>query len=160
MNIAKLSLNVLYVCLFSMGILSCSSSKKVEDEINAEDKEAIVELKSELKFKTHYGFEGVTDITATNSSNNTLDISHLLLHIEQEGSNKYKTHTLDDLHLVDKLDSGAAIEIQLSLDEIIESDFGGKTDSYNVSIVYKSGSALKNGDERNIYFISYKYKGK
>lgn len=127
---------------------------------NTADKEAIAELKSVLKFKTHFGLEGDMDIKATNTSNNTLDLSNLIIHIEQVGTKKYKTYTLQELVVADKLNANQAMDLQLSLDERIENDFGGIVDGYNVSIVYKSKVPLKNGDERNIYYISYNYIGK
>ncbi len=131
-----------------------------QEEISLSDKEAITILKSELKFKTHYGMKGETDINATNVSANTLDLSDLLLHIEQDESKKYKTRTLQEMRVVEKLDSNTDLDIRLPLDEVIENDFSGKVGRYNVSIVYKSEVPLENSDERNIYYIAYKYKGK
>ena len=160
MNTVKFTLSFIHICLISIALFSCSSTKKMVEKPNYSDSEAITELKSGLKFKTHFGSEGDMDIKATNISDNTLDLSELSIYIEQVGTKKYKAYTLQELQAADKLNTDQAMDLQLSLDERIESDFAGSENIYNVSIVYKSKSPLQNGDERNIYYISYKYTGK
>lgn len=160
MNILKQIIALLYIGFFCIGIVSCSPSKKMATELNPTEKEEVAALKSKLKFKTHYGLKGDTDIKATNLSSSILDISDLTLFVAQEGTDNYQTLTLEDLHIAEKLNINEVMAIQLPLDEIIERDFESQAVRYNVSIVYNSKKPLKNDDERNIYFFTYTYKGK
>jgi|GEM_PF-5817445 len=72
MNIVKHSFQILILCLFCVGLSSCSSSKNLTSDLS--DKEAISELKEALKFKTHFDADGGMDVQATNSSAKSLDI--------------------------------------------------------------------------------------
>ena len=160
MTITTKYLYLLYVTVLSIGLLSCSSSKNIGTEAMEYDRTEIAELKTSLKFKTHFGLKGDLDIRTTNISNSSLDLSNLLLYIEQSTSKKFKAYNLDDFEVNSNLKANSTIDLSLSLNETIESDFGRIADIYNVSIVFKSDKPLQNGEERNIYFISYDYKDK
>lgn len=153
MNLIKLTLQTFLIGLFSLTILSCSSSKNAAPSIS--DKEAIAEIKDALQFKTHFDADGNMDIMATNASKTSLDISDLVIHVEKLENGKFKTFTLSDLQIANTIAPNKAVNFDLELNEWIENYFAGQPDKYNVSIAYKSDKPLNHKEERNIYYISY-----
>ena len=157
MNYKSIYPSYLGLLFLLFGLISCSGSKNLSTNDSAQN---LMEIKEYLKFKTHFGAEGSMNIKATNSGNKALEISELSVIIEQVDSKQSKSYSLEELGVTPKIAPSEMAVFELSLEDRITQDFDGVKGKYNVVLAYGTDKALKNTDERSIYFITYKYPNK
>lgn len=147
-------LSTLVLIALLLGLVSCSGPKGLSSSDNGKN---LSDIKDNLTFKTRFGADGSMNIKATNGSDKTIDISAVSVVIEQVSTQKSKAYSLEELNIGAEIDPSDMAIFELLLAERIAEDFKGQNDKYNVILVYDSQKALKNSDEKCIYFITYKY---
>jgi len=158
---SKNNLYLICILLIAIGLASCSSAKNMSNNTTrSSSTEEIATLKDGLKFKTHFGAEGEMNVKATNTSNETLDISKLVVILQQMNAKSYKAYSLEELGVSSTILAKDMAVFELSLGERINKDFKGEEGRYNVMMTYDTQKAIDNKDERSIYFITYTYSNK
>ena len=157
MKYKSIYLSFIAILFLLFGLISCSGSKNHSTYDSAQN---LMEIKELLKFKTHFGAEGSMNIKATNSGTKALEIKELSVIIQQVDSKKYRAYALEEVGIAPKIAPAEMAVFELSLEDRITQDFDGVEGKYNVILAHGTDKALKNTDDRSIYFITYKYLNK